>query len=631
VSDSRGIGVGHEQERLAEPSYGARGFPGAEPADSRETLLEILSCLRDVAMQQDARATERGLSLLREKIEQNRFYLAVVGQFKRGKTSFLNALLGDEVLPVAILPLTSIVTMLHHGSRPSAEVVFGSGVRKTIEIADLPSYVTEKGNPKNVKDVGHVEVAYPSDYLRRGVVLVDTPGIGSVYSHNTQITYDFLPQVDAAIFVTSPESPLTSTEIEFLTNLVQHVQSVFVVLNKKDQINHTQRKEVLDFMRHSLPESVTLGPESWFAVSAMQALKAKKHDDAEQLKTSGFAVLEEKLGEFLLSEKNAVFYSSIARNIRKVIADLRLLFELQLRAAEIPVEELRTKLAELDQQLSKAEQERADSQVLLANRVEELARLFDTEAKRFGESMVDPLRAEVGDKLGAVQGFGRKEQAATMDHFLKERIERVFEDWRAQFEKSAAEHFHQATNRFAQRVNELISEVRTTAGSLFGFSVETFDETEELAELEPCGYLTDPVLDWGLGSAPLLLPLPLFRRYLRRNMQHKVELELERNATRVAFDYKRRLKKSHALFLEGMTEKLKETAEGIRNAVVEALSQEQESSQVAERSFAKRQAGLAELDRSEQRVNRVLGQSMTRASHSSKGNGSADSEARSHA
>jgi GTPase SAR1 family protein len=626
VSDSRGIEIGDPGEPLRDSGTDCSFFSGISTANARENLLLVLSRLEGIAKHQEAQAVGRGIALLRQKVEQNRFYLTVVGQFKRGKTSFLNALLGAEVLPVAILPLTSVVTMLRYGHRPGAEAVFASGVRKDIEIAALPDYVTEKGNPKNVKGVSHVEVAYPSEYLRRGVVLVDTPGIGSVYSHNTQITYDFLPQVDAAIFVTSPESPLTSTEIEFLSDLVRHVQRVFVVLNKTDQVNDKQLGEVLDFMRHSLPGDVAPTPDSWFAVSAIRALAAKRHNDAEQLTKSGFAALETTLSEFLSSEKNAVFYSSIARSTRKLIADLRLLFELQLRAAQMPVEELRAKLTELDRQLSSAEQERVDSEVLLANSAAQLSRLFETEAKRFAGDVMEPLHREIRDKLRSLTGLSRKEQAATMDRFLKERIERVFEDWRTQFEKSAIEQFRQATDRFAKRVNELICGVRKTAGSLFGFSVESFDATEELVELEPCGYLTDPVLDWGLGNAPLLLPPGLFTRYLRKTMQRKVEIELDRNATRVAFDYKRRLQKSHMLFLGAMTEKLNETAQGIRSVVEGALVRQQETSVVAEHHFARRQTGLAQLEECEQQVSRILGQWQHGGKKTGKANGNGGSE-----
>jgi len=574
-------------------------------ANIRADLLGVLATLENVAVLQEAQEARCGILLLREKVEQNRFYLTVVGQFKRGKTSFLNALLGAEVLPVAILPLTSIVTILRYGKRPSAEVVLQSGARTAIEVGALVKYVTEKGNPKNVRGVRHVEVAYPSEYLRGGVTLVDTPGIGSVYTHNTQVTYDFLPQVDAAIFVTSPEPPISSAEIEFLSDLAAHVRRVFIVLNKTDLLNDNQLREVVEFTHQSLPAGILASEDSWFAVSAARAIQAKQQSDPDLLARSGFTDLEERLNEFLVSEKNTVFYASIAGNARKLIADLRLSCELQIRAARMPLEELRAKRAELDKHLAYAQQQEEDSQVLLRNSVTRLSALVESEARSFAEMMVEPLRALILERLRALAAFSRKEQALEMDKFLKERIERLFGDWRTQFEGSATEHFRQATKRFADHVNDLIADVRKTAGSLFGFSVQSFDGTEELVELEPCGYFTDPVLDWGLGNVPLLLPSGLFRKYLLRVMRGKAESELERNATRVAFDYKKRLNKSVDLFLAGMTAKLNETIEGIRRALETALGRQQEGSAAAGLQLAEIETALAKLNECEGKLDRV--------------------------
>jgi len=574
-------------------------------ATTRESLLGVLVTLENIAALLEAQAARCGISLLKEKVEQNRFYLTVVGQFKRGKTSFLNALLGAEVLPVAILPLTSIVTILRYGKRPSAEVVLQSGTRTAIELGDLFKYVTEKGNPKNVRGVRYVEVAYPSEYLRGGVTLVDTPGIGSVYTHNTQVTYDFLPQVDAAIFVTSPEPPITSAEIEFLSDLAAHVRRVFIVLNKTDLLDDNQLREVVEFTHQSLPAGILAREDSWFEVSVARAIQAKQQSDAVLLAQSGFAALEERLNEFLVSEKNTVFYASIAGNTRKLIADLRLSFELQIRAARMPLEELRAKLAEMDKHLAYAQQQQEDSQVLLQDSVTRLSALVESEARSFAETMVEPLRASILERLSVLAAFSRKEQALEMDKFLKERIEGLFEGWRAQFEGSATEHFRQATNRFADHVNDLIADVRKTAGSLFGFSVQSFDGTEELAELEPCGYFTDPVLDWGLGNVPLLLPSGLFRKYLLRVMLKKAESELERNATRVAFDYKKRLHKSVSLFLAGMTAKLNETIDGIRRALETALARQQVGSAAAGLQLAEIETALVKVDECEGKLDRV--------------------------
>jgi hypothetical protein len=122
------------------------------------------------------------------------------------------------------------------------------------------------------------------------------------------------------------------------------------------------------------------------------------------------------------------------------------------------------------------------------------------------------------------------------------------------------------------------------------------EAVEELAFLEPTGYHTDPTLDWGLGNAPLLLPGALFHRYLLRRFLMKVPDELERNATRVAYDFKRRLNESVSLFERTMSHKLNETIEGIRRVIQAALERHASGATEAENLVARLSAAVRQLD-----------------------------------
>ena len=113
---------------------------------------------------------------LKEKIANNVFNLVVLGQFKRGKTSLINALLGAEILPTAVVPLTSIATILKYGETFTIKVYFNDGRVTETEPGSLIQYVTEKGNPRNEKDVQEVVITYPSPYLKDGVRLVVQTG-----------------------------------------------------------------------------------------------------------------------------------------------------------------------------------------------------------------------------------------------------------------------------------------------------------------------------------------------------------------------------------------------------------------------------------------------------------------------
>jgi hypothetical protein len=126
-----------------------------------------------------------------DRVRDGLFYVACVGQFKRGKSTLLNALVGQPVLPVGVVPVTAVVTVVRHGERPSARVRFAAGGWQEIATSDLYRYVTEEQNPENRKGVAAVEVFVPSELLASGMCLVDTPGIGSVFAGNTQATRAF--------------------------------------------------------------------------------------------------------------------------------------------------------------------------------------------------------------------------------------------------------------------------------------------------------------------------------------------------------------------------------------------------------------------------------------------------------
>ena len=143
------------------------------------------------------------------------------------------------------------------------------------------------------------------------------------------------------------------------------------------------------------------------------------------------------------------------------------------------------------------------------------------------------------------------------------------------------------------------SRVRRTAGELFGIEIAPLDLADELAWLESTGYYTDTLLDWGLGNAPLLLPGPLFRRYLLKRVLKAVREELDRNATRVAYDFKRRLQKSVSDFERSLEARLDEAVRGIRHAMDAALRKHQTDSTRVRELVEELSRAIEELDRLE--------------------------------
>ncbi len=264
---------------------------------------------------------EQGFEQCRElmvKLAEDRFTLAVVGQFKRGKSSLMNAIVGREILPTGILPVTSAVTILRFGPRerlliPRPNMLLS----EEAPVSALPDYVTQERNPGNRKRVDSVYLELPQFFLRRGVEFVDTPGVGSAIEANTATTMSFLPRCDAAVFVTSVDTPMTAVETAFLADIRQHADKVFFVVNKIDLLEDRQREEVLGYIAQTIRRQTGAAVPRIFAVSSRSGLKARLAGDAEGYAASGLAALEEALAEFLSSEKSdALLVAVLNKSLR---------------------------------------------------------------------------------------------------------------------------------------------------------------------------------------------------------------------------------------------------------------------------------------------------------------------------
>lgn len=264
-----------------------------------------------LAQDRGCKEAEQAYRDLQVRLAEDRFNLAVVGQFKRGKSSLMNALIGRDLLPTGLLPLTSAITTLRYG--PQESVVLrrkGWVLEQEIPLEQLAEYITEQGNPGNEKGVIEARVELPAPFLRRGLHFVDTPGVGSAQTANTETTYAFLPQADAVIFVTSVEAPLSEVEESFLRDIRQHVRRLFIVVNKIDLLAAHERTQVLAYARAVLTRTLGTEPRV-YPVSARQALAARLRGDDADLQASGLTELETELAAFLSLESGPTFLVSI--------------------------------------------------------------------------------------------------------------------------------------------------------------------------------------------------------------------------------------------------------------------------------------------------------------------------------
>ncbi len=319
---ARGVSVG--KTTAMKPQFdGGSGATGLLDAAS-----EVLGLARTVlgANSGSALATAIERAALRQP------HLAITGQFKRGKTTLVNALIGRDVLPSAVTPLTSVVTLVRYGPQERAQASFEDGTVREIGLPDLADYVTEAGNPRNARAVANVSMEIPAPMLEEGLVLVDLPGTGSLNAHNTEVAHGFLSQADAALLVLSADPPLSAQEVDELTLLRGLVPEVICVVNKIDQVSPAERAAVLAFTRDQLA-AAGQGGLPVVATSARDALRAREPDTGGNDTLLGD--LEQLIAGRVRGRLDALGANTLRRRTLATLEDVMAALELELGALQL--------------------------------------------------------------------------------------------------------------------------------------------------------------------------------------------------------------------------------------------------------------------------------------------------------
>ncbi len=317
---------GIERERSVSPEGELRSYDQRKH-ELAQVVREGLAAASAVHREE----TEREFREISSKLAGDRFNLVVVGQFSRGKSTLMNAVLGKAYLPSGIVPVTSAITAVSYGTRERVVLRAGeSMLTGEIPIGELANFVTEQSNPGNRRGITMVEVQAPVEILRRGFFFVDTPGLGSAVRENTATTLNFLPEADAIVFVTSCDAPLTHAELIYLRECRAQVRRLFVVVNKIDLADAGEREQIVTFVESKVREELDAKAQRVFAVSARNALEAKISGDADRLARSGLPALEEEMIHYLTARKQDDFLLGSCDRLETLLRSGGLTFEEQL-------------------------------------------------------------------------------------------------------------------------------------------------------------------------------------------------------------------------------------------------------------------------------------------------------------
>jgi GTPase Era involved in 16S rRNA processing len=524
------------------------------------------------------------LATLRERLTEERLQIAVLGQFKRGKSTFLNALLGEPLLPTGVVPLTAIPTFIRWARAPAMQVTFLDGRRPEQQSASEPQqiqerlfrFVTEEANPRNHLGVARVDVFYSATILSQGVVLIDTPGVGSTLRHQTDAAHEVLPECDVGFFVLSVDPPVTETELAYLDRVRPTVGRLFFVLNKVDYLAQTERGVATEFLRRALrghmPEEAEI---PIFPLSARQGLEAKQKGDAEGVKHSGLADIEHYVTRFLADEKVGSLYRAVTTKAAAVLDAGGMEIALGIRALEMPVEDLEQRAGQFREALRDIESQRLVARDLLTGdrrraheKLEEQAAILRSEARTALIAVAERALAFEGDG----EEVAKTAIAAAIPEFFEPKLAEISRSFSAQVEGILGSH--------VQRAQSLVATVRETAAALFEIPSISFDASETFVIAREPYWVTqkwsETLNPFTEGALDKLLPASVRAARLKRRLTEQVDELIQRNVENLRWATLQNLDAAFRRFEAWFDERLAETIEATRGAIDAALLKRRE-------------------------------------------------------
>jgi ribosome biogenesis GTPase A len=355
--------------------------------DTKRTIIERLEQIAGVADAVGMETLARQIRQIRiPKIQNERFYLVVLGEFNHGKSTFVNALLGANVLPTGITPTTAAINHVIWADQPRAEAQLTDGRRMALAPDALNDWVTVAG--AHSKEVSYVEVGYPSEMLRENITLVDTPGVNDLNEARAEITYGYVPRADAVLFLLDAGQALKDSEREFLASHVLEGsrERLIFVLGKVDLLSEAERGAVMEYVRKGL---LALVPEpALFPVSARHWLEGKREE-------SGMIALIEHLERFLDVDRVRILLDNAAVDAARTAAYLEQNLGVKLYAFDLDLAELESRIEAVRGQLDASKRTLDELHVRIGAEAEAIKAQVRMDLDNFTRAFIEALPDQI--------------------------------------------------------------------------------------------------------------------------------------------------------------------------------------------------------------------------------------------
>jgi GTPase Era involved in 16S rRNA processing len=460
--------------------------------------------------------------------------VAVLGQFKSGKSSLLNALVGEDLLPVGVVPVTAVITRLRgesaaagkHGTLRMAVARLDGSVIEAPASA-VAEYVSEAGNPNNLKGVAAVDIVAPMLAGLPGLRLVDTPGLGSVHAHNTQSTMAWLPSVALALVAISVERPLSEEDRRLIETLRPLAARVVVVLTKTDLVTDAELEQVRGFVAREIRETLGL-PAGAEPVIVPFSVRKECERHVARLRDGLLAPIARNAG----IERAAALNHKLTHLTRAVCEYL----QVALRAAERTQEQREGLKAAVFSEAVRESVIRDELSLTLQRLVGATRAAFEAQLKPTQAGLADLLVLRAVEELANWRG-NLAAQRQRFEDWLHAELLRELSAVSESLAPLARQLVEQAQERFARLVEAFRDRLSRNMDAALGIALSPVHWNTTPAHVTTPPISIGKVFDIHIDLLWFLIPMRLLHGLFHGHFRRRIPWEVEKNLSRLAADW----------------------------------------------------------------------------------------------
>jgi GTP-binding protein EngB required for normal cell division len=495
--------------------------------ENTNTTLDVINY---IAEKYSLTSIHKELESVNKLISQNSLInIAAVGQFKSGKSSFLNSLAGTDILPAGVIPVTSVLTSIEYGPNKLINVITNSGEEFQVSPSELKQYITEKLNPANFKNISRAIIKLPSLKDYKLLRFMDTPGINSIFLHNTETARMILPDTGAALITISSERPLSESDLKLLKTVSKYTPNIYIILTKTDLFDKNQLKEITEFIKKELKKYFS----EEFEIFHFSIFKNKDY----YKKIIQERILN-KFSKEYQSERNKLIKYKTDNIIDRCSAYLNITYETALKKSD-EKQKIRQAITKEKEDLKTVKQELA----LIANNYIQLTRnelenILLKYSEKLSSELIVKFKSDFRNWKGNLNQLSKNYINWIRDNLKSELINIIIieEKYINNITSKALVHFEKYLEQFGQRFNSDLEKV-------LGIKIKTYNWKLSKAETVKPDISVTRVFDIPVDLFWFIFPAFLFRKFLLKHFEKEIRYDANKNIHRAISDLTEKINK----------------------------------------------------------------------------------------